>query len=66
MNIGDVIMFIRVDADAIQIPRNMGCGATSNSTRHVALVALWWSVDFQRNQNGGGPLRSDPGWQSCE
>lgn len=63
MGIADIIMLIRVDADAIQVPGNMWCGATSDSTGHVALVAFWWSVDFQRNQNGWRPVQSDHGWQ---
>lgn len=54
MNTGDVVMFIRIDADAIQVPRNMGCGAASNITGHVTLEAFGgvWTLRGTKMEGG--------------
>ena len=56
MGIGDVVAFVAVDTDAIQVPGDVGRGGATDGTCHVALVSFWWSMDFQRNQDGWRPL----------
>lgn len=49
--IGDVIIFVRADADIVQVPGHTGCWAPAHGACHVQLVAFGWTVDFQRDQN---------------
>lgn len=49
--VGDVVIFVRVDADIVQVPGHTGCGAPTHGTGHVQLVTFGWAVDFQRDQN---------------
>lgn len=56
MGIGDVVVFVAIDTDVVQVPEDIGRGTTTDSTGHETLVAFWWSMDFQRHQDGWRPL----------
>lgn len=60
--VGDVIVVVWVDADIVQVPWYTGCRASSDSTRHVELVAFRRCVDFERDQDGWRPLEADFRW----
>lgn len=60
--VGDVIVFVRVDADVIQVPGHSWRGTSADGTRHVELVSFRWSVDLKRHQDRGGPLKAELAW----
>lgn len=57
--VGDVIVFVRVDADVIQVPGHSRRGTSADGTRHVELVSFRRSVDLKRHQDGGRPLKAE-------
>lgn len=60
--VGDVIVFVRVDADVIQVPGHARRGASADGTRHVELVSFRRSVDLEWHQDGGRPLKAGLTW----
>lgn len=47
----DVIVFVGVDADIVEVLRNLWCGEATDRAGYVQLKALWWTLDFQWNQD---------------
>lgn len=47
--VGDKIVGVGVEADVVAVPCDMRCWVPSDSTAHVALVALRGAVRFQWN-----------------
>lgn len=58
MGVGDVVVFVRVDANVIQVPGYNGRRASPDSTGHVQLITFRWCVDFKRDQDGWRPLKA--------